>query len=141
MPHKKSAARVRAVLDALEEGATFAEAARLGGISYSTLRAWRLSDPKFAEDCAVAIDAGTDLIEAEARRRAVTGIEKPVGFHQGKHLGVFARDYSDSLLVLLLKARRPEMYRDGNKTGESRDVDVTGARDALQKKLARRTDR
>lgn len=140
MPVKKTKARLRAILSALEAGATYAEAARVAQISYSTIRYWRQKDEDFAEACKVAFEAGTDLIETEARRRAVEGVEKPVGFHQGRHTGLYVRDYSDSLLVLLLKARRPEMYKDQASKSDSSTLDVTGARDALYSKLFQTDD-
>ena len=50
-------------------------------------------------------------MEGEARRRAVDGVEEPVGWYQGKPGGL-VRKYSDRLLVLLLKAWIPERYKD-----------------------------
>lgn len=140
MPSKKTAARTRAVLEALEAGATYAEAAKSGGISYQTLRQWRAKDQRFDQACMLSIEAGTDLIEAEARRRAVDGVAKPVGFHQGRHTGLFVRDYSDQLLVLLLKARRPELYRDSQTKQISADSQLTGAKDELLRKFAAADD-
>ena len=43
-------------------------------------------------------------------RRALEGGEEPV-FYQGKIVGS-VRKYSDTLLMFMLKARRPERYRD-----------------------------
>lgn len=57
----------------------------------------------------VAEDA-IDLLEEEARRRAVDGVDEPV-FHKGDQCGVI-RKYSDTLLITLLKARRPLTFRD-----------------------------
>ena len=48
--------------------------------------------------------------EDEAVRRAHDGVDEPV-FYQGKACGV-VRKYSDTLLIFLLKGRRPEKYRD-----------------------------
>src|SRR5688500_13720784 len=42
------------------------------------------SDPVFAEAWADALDVAADALEAEAWRRAVDGVEKPVGFYQGE---------------------------------------------------------
>jgi len=49
-------------------------------------------DPAFASAWAAAQEASIDLLEAEARRRAMTS--------------------SDALLMFLLKAHRPERYRE-----------------------------
>ena len=45
------------------------------------------------------------------RRRAVEGVEEPVGWYKGEAGGV-VRKYSDTLLIFLLKGRKPEMYRE-----------------------------
>ncbi len=52
-----------------------------------------------------------DLIEGEAFRRAVHGVEKPTGWYQGKP-GAMVREYSDVLAIFLLKGLRPERYKD-----------------------------
>lgn len=57
-----------------------------------------------------AVDDAADLLEEEARRRAVDGVEKPV-YQQGRLVGL-VREYSDALLTLLLKGKRPETYRE-----------------------------
>lgn len=50
-----------------------------------------------------------ELMEDEARRRAVEGTLRPV-FHGGVQVGE-VREYSDTLLIFLLKAHDPK-YRD-----------------------------
>ena len=49
-------------------------------------------------------------MELEARRRAVKGTDKPV-FQRGEQVGTI-REYSDTLLMFLLKANKPEKFRD-----------------------------
>jgi hypothetical protein len=80
----------------------------------------RNQDAFFAElwDEAEAIAA--DALEAEARRRAVEGVEKPlvsagrlVKDDDGQPIRV--REYSDSLLALLLKARNAPVFGDRQK--------------------------
>lgn len=65
--------------------------------------------PEWDAAVAEAMDAATDLLEEEARRRAVTGVLEPV-FHGGKRVGTIRR-YSDTLLIFLLNGARPEKYR------------------------------
>ena len=48
------------------------------------------------------------MIEAEARRRAVDGVDEPV-YYQGKEVGTVRR-YSDVLLIFLLKGLRPQRF-------------------------------
>ena len=59
------------------------------------------------------MESAVDDLEAEAWRRAKEGVEKPV-FQGGKQVGVI-REYSDTLMATLLKAHRPEKYRENFK--------------------------
>lgn len=54
--------------------------------------------------------AGTDRCEDAALTRAVDGWEEPV-WHQGVQVGT-VRKYDSQLLMFLLRARRPEKYRE-----------------------------
>ena len=64
----------------------------------------------FAAEWEDAVESGTDLMEDEMRRRAVEGVDEPK-FHDGQICG-YARRYSDTLLIFMLKARRPEKFKD-----------------------------
>ncbi len=52
-----------------------------------------------------------DVLEAEAHRRAVEGVEEAVGWYKGEAGGT-VRKYSDVLLIFLLKSLQPERYRE-----------------------------
>jgi hypothetical protein len=110
-----------AFLDKLREGATVKQAAEAAGFSRQAFYALRSDNHAFAEEWARAIDEGTEVLEAEAFRRAVVGIEdvKMIGSGDNAEVVHFLR-YSDTLLIFLLKARRPEKYRDSIavKTGD-----------------------
>jgi hypothetical protein len=71
---------------------------------------WRRVDPVFALAWDEAVELGTDELEEEARRRAFAGVDEPV-FYQGEECGA-VRKYSDTLLIFLLKGRRPDKYRE-----------------------------
>lgn len=73
----------------------------------------RRADEDFAVAWADVEEATTERMEHEAYRRTVDGIERDV-FYQGAVVGA-EREYSDNLLMFLLKARRPERYRDNVK--------------------------
>jgi len=75
---------------------------------------WRAADPLFAAAWDEAVETGTDELEEEARRRAFSGVDEPV-FYQGEVCGE-VRKYSDTLLIFLLKGRRPEKYRENVRT-------------------------
>jgi hypothetical protein len=72
------------------------------------------------------------VLEDEAVRRAYEGVEKPV-CQMGKEVGVI-REYSDTMLIFLLKGLRPAKYR------ERYDV-VVEAGDRLVRAIARGKER
>lgn len=83
----------------------------------------RKTDEVFAAQWDEALETAIDAMELEARRRAVEGVEKPIVGRIGKDQdGIITtvREYSDSLMTLLLKAHRPDKYR------ERTDVHHTG---------------
>ena len=65
------------------------------------------------------------VLEPEAIRRTVEGVEKPV-YHQGRQVGT-VREYSDTLLIFLLKGWKSERYT------ERREVFHRGAVELLRK--------
>lgn len=80
------------VLRRLAEGKSVAAACRFAGIVRQTYYNWREADPGFARLADDAIEDGTDGIEDNALNQAKHGAQ--------------------TLMVLILKARRPEKYRD-----------------------------
>lgn len=77
----------------------------------------RKQDPDFAAAWDEALDEATERLELEAHRRAHDGTTEPV-FYQGEMVGS-VRKYSDTLLIFLLKAHKPEKYRDSFKIEHS----------------------
>ncbi|GMW01479.1 MAG: hypothetical protein AMXMBFR84_26160 [Candidatus Hydrogenedentota bacterium] len=80
------------------------------GISRGTVYNHRESDPAFAKAWDEAYAISTELLEEEAYRRAVYGVKKPVW--QGGELMGHIQEYSDTLMVIMLKSRKPEKYRE-----------------------------
>ena len=95
-------------LDNLAEGAPVRAAAQRAEVGRSTVYERRTTDAEFAEAWDDAYEAGNDRLEDEAHRRAVDGVEKPV-MYRGEVVGS-VREYSDALLMLLLRGRRPDRY-------------------------------
>lgn len=107
--HRAQKVRKRRFLEAMAKVGTIHGASRETGIHRSVHYEW-MKDPEYAAAFAEAEEAAIDAMEAEARRRAVEGVTKPV--YQGKeHVGDIT-EYSDQLLIVLLKAARPEKYRE-----------------------------
>ena len=84
-------------------------------------------DPEFAKKWDAAEQESADRLEAEAWRRAHDGIDKPI-YWQGERVDT-VKEYSDTLLVLLLRARRPAKFREnysvavGNPDGSALVID------------------
>lgn len=82
----------------------------MAGLPRSTVYDWRHADQAFAQAWDAALELGTDALEDEAVRRAYHGTDKPV-YQGGKQVGT-VREFSDTLLIFMLKARRPEKFKE-----------------------------
>lgn len=112
-----------AFLADLTQRGNVSAAAAAAGLSRDTFYVWRGKDSDFAAAWDQALETAIDAMELEARRRAVEGVEKPIIGRVGKDedgIITYVREYSDSLMTLLLKAHRPDKYR------ERTDVQHTG---------------
>ena len=98
----------RPFLAALKNTGNVRAACGHAGVERSTVYRARRDDPSFAKKWDEAKDEATDVLEAEAWRRALRGVEEPV-FYRGKQVGT-TKHYSDALLMFLLRANRPETY-------------------------------
>jgi hypothetical protein len=107
--------RQRAFLAAFAVTASMQAACRIAGIgSRNTVYHWRARDPEFAARFRDAEIEATELLEAEAWRRAMVGVvvETPI-LDRGELIGtVTEMRKSDTLLMFLLKARKPVVYRE-----------------------------
>lgn len=86
------------------------EARTHAGVSVAKYRKALDDDPDFAEQVQEAKERAVDLLEVEARRRAVDGVTRHV-YYKGEVVGE-QTEYSDSLLMFLLKANRPDKFGD-----------------------------
>lgn len=134
--------RRAAFLKALAETGNISAAARAAKASRSRAYQLKAADPGFAAEWADALETAIDALDAEARRRALDGVETP-HFHQGRVAGT-VRKYSDTLLMFLLRAHRPERYRERPAGGSDADAepedDLAAARETLAARLARLDD-
>jgi hypothetical protein len=71
----------------LRQGHTLAHVREVLEINRVTVYRWRQDDPSFAQAYSEAMEAGNDLIEREARRRAVEGYDRPI-FQRGALVGL-----------------------------------------------------
>jgi len=102
-------AKKSAFLAAFVQLGTVLHAAEAAGIERKSHYRW-LADPIYAAAFAEAEDKAREAMVREARRRAIEGTEKPV-YQGGKLVGTI-REYSDTLLIFLMKGAMPETYRE-----------------------------
>ena len=100
----------RRYLEALPRYFTPTAALAKAGASQAKLARWREQSAEFMVAEQHAREQIADQLEAEAIRRAFKGVRTPV--YQGGLLAGHVTQYSDQLLTLLLKALRPDKFRD-----------------------------
>ncbi len=108
-------------LKALTETVNVTLSCRKAGVPRRTVYDWREADAAFADRWDEALEEGIDLLEAEVHRRAFEGVERPV-YYKGERVGEW-RHYSDALATFLLRAHRPEKYRDAPKAKPAASVE------------------
>lgn len=113
--YQVAAARDR-FLQLYAERGTMVECCRLAGISYSAIQHALEKDEGFARAFAIAEQEVLEKLEREAMRRAVDGtVVRSRRFWHGELVGEDIRtEYSDNLLMLLLRAKAPQRYRDSS---------------------------
>lgn len=142
MGTKLTPKRRAAFLAALAETGNVTESARAAGVARPHVYEWKRDDSSFAAAWDDALEQAADVMEREALRRAVEGTRRLKFDRSGKPIliPVFGPDgrpvyrvdsdgnttdqlemapyieneYSDTLLIFLLKGARPEKYRERN---------------------------
>lgn len=99
-------------------------ACQQAGVPRRTAYRHKARSPEFADDWDEAVEDACDYMEGEAFRRATQGVDKPVTVAGEREI---IKDYSDSLLMFLLKAHRPGKFRErldtpGRAAGRSRST-------------------
>jgi len=97
-------------LRAIPKVFTVSAALKAAGATSGDLSRWRQDDPEFAQREREARDEVADALESEAIRRGMKGVRTPV--YQGGLLAGYTTVYSDPLLTLMLKASRPDRFRE-----------------------------
>lgn len=97
-------------ISALTDCGVMSYAAKKAGVGTSTIDRHRKKDAGFEALVQKAIEEATDSLEIVARERATKGATKPV--YQGGKLVGTVQEYSDTLLIFLLKGNRPDKFRD-----------------------------
>ncbi|WP_043614259.1 hypothetical protein [Chromobacterium violaceum] len=97
-------------LEVLADTANVTKAANTIKMARRYMYELKAKDKRFSAAWDDAVVHGTAALEDEAARRAMEGTLRPV-FYKGEKCGTI-REYSDTLLIFLLKARDPEKYAD-----------------------------
>jgi hypothetical protein len=106
-------------LDAFCETGMVSAACDAAGVGRSTVYQRRQRDEAFSVAWADAAERAIEIMEAEAFRRAVEGVERPVTVAGEREI---VREYRDRLLMFLLRARRPETYRENVQVDHAGEV-------------------
>lgn len=88
--------------------------ASVARVGYNTVGRRRQDDPQFREAYALAKEMAVQTLEAAAWKRARDGIKrvKPI-MYRGEKVGEeVVTEYSDTLMLALLRAHAPETYRE-----------------------------
>lgn len=101
-------------LEELAQSCNVKTACEVAGIDRKTAYVWKDEDTDagraFANAWKCALADGCDEMHKEARRRAVDGCPETV-YWQGMPVGEKI-NYSDTLLIFLMKAHQPDVYGD-----------------------------
>ncbi len=98
------------IVRSLAQKGNVREATDNAGVSRSLAYGWRDKDEGFREAWDDAVNEAVDRMEREMWRRGIEGFERPV-IYQGEITDTWT-DYSDSLLLTLIKGHRPEKYKE-----------------------------
>jgi hypothetical protein len=111
----------RAFLDSYSKWANISYACEQSGVARQNVYDWQEHDPDFSAAFHRAEAAATERLEREAWRRATEGSPYTrTSYYRGEPVGTDHKiEYSDQLMMLLLRARKPDIYR------EKVDVAVT----------------
>lgn len=123
-------------LDHLSENGLIKEACQYAGLSRLQVKRRIREDHEFRALYEEAYELGTDAIEDEATRRATIGTLEPV-FFKGRRVATI-RKKSDLLMMFILKARRPERFKDNYTPPEAEYDELNGP--SAREQIARRID-
>ena len=131
---KRPSANQAAFLAAYSKTGVVTLAAEIAGVPRRNHSYWLHNDKDYPAHFAEAHDMACDAIEAEMRRRAIEGVQKPV-FYKGEVCG-YITEYSDTLLAMLANGYMPEKYK--QKARVEADAEVA-AREVTRDGLRRLT--
>jgi len=133
----------RAFIAAYTHCASVSESARIVGLDRKQHYEWLKADPRYRAAFEAEADQAAQSLEDEAVRRALDGVRRPM-YYRGKPVRsgrgrasrpVYEVEYSDQLLVLLLKRFRPQLYREHTVTEVSGSLDLVNQIEAGRRRV------
>lgn len=119
---KSTLSRARAAfLESLGKTGQIAKSARAAKVDRTTVYQWKRKNPEFARAWDEALELAADMLEDVAFQRAT----RP-------------SDPSDSLLTLLLKAHKPEKYRERSEVQVTAALNISERLDKAEERLRAR---
>lgn len=117
MPHELTQDHKARYIALLRKTGDKSVSARAIGFGPVTIKRHRDEDPAFDAECEEATEEAADALEAEARRRALDGLEREkwIGPAEGGRF-VTELHYSDTLLIRLLEANKADKFANRSKT-------------------------
>ncbi len=115
-------------------GGRICRAARAARINRTMHYRWMKADANYKELFREAELQAADVLEAEAKRRALDGWYEPV-YYQGEECGRVLR-FSDGLMQTLLKGAKPDKYRERHEVEHTGTVNVIERLAAGRKRVA-----
>ena len=131
----------KAFISAYAACASISQAARAAGVDHKRHYEW-MSDEAYRHAFDAVTDQAAQAVEDEAVRRAVEGVKRPM-YYRGKQVRtggrrgrtVYEVEYSDTLLLALLKRFRPKFYREHTVTEVSGSIDLVERLNAGRQRL------
>lgn len=126
LEEQQRAAAQATFLASFAQTANFTAACRDAGVDRSTAYRWQEHDEAFALRYRQAEGEANDVIRGAIFRRAIEGIDKPLHY-QGRLVKdeygepATVKEYSDTLLIFLAKARMPE-FREKQQVEQSGEI-------------------
>lgn len=111
-------------LTAFEQHGTVSAACSEVGVGRTTVYEARQQDEAFALAWHDLEEATTERMEREALRRGVEGVKSDI-FYRDQVIGEETK-YSDTLLIFMLKARKPDVYRENVRVEHTGSIDLAG---------------
>jgi hypothetical protein len=137
--NKRTPARLAAFLRIYALTGRLGEAAKAAGVHRCTHYRRLASDPLYQKAFRDAEERAGQELQDEAVRRAMEGVKRPM-MYQGMPVKLGRRilyhtQYSDMLLLALLKRFRPALYRDHVVSEHTGSVDLVARMQAARKRL------